>query len=433
MADDKTKKKIDLKARLNKTTLTGMTSPAALPIPGPGPSGSGLPPPDSGPGMGMGMGVGATPSSAPGAAGTPVPVPTPSVRPPMPMPMNMGIAPPPGILPPFAPQSRPAAPKEAKATAAQQTIKVEIGEEIHEERKKAKRNAALAALAGAIVGGVLGWVAGGSSEKGGRLTDAARGAGLLEQDLLATSEKMAKLDQTLNEAKVQLGNNTFPDGLATALGAINIPFDTSNLDGKNVGSLSGKMLHSLLAFTSEVEALKLDEESLKNSLPAAQPLLTKIWKEAKEPMANFAVFFSGGDKKVVAELAEIKDPFLFKGEYPATFTVKRLDGGKPADKKVTRWIKGDLTGTDTMAIPIEVKSTTGLDSDQLSKAGLADDQPTKTVALMFDRINKSLHGDPENPTNPKPGLLKACDDLAVDLHKICSASNVCAPKVAPKP
>lgn len=414
MADDKTKKKIDLKARLGKSTLTGMTSPTALPIPGASPSGSGLPPPDSGPGS--------APSSAPGAVGTPVPMP--SVRPPMPMPM--GIAPPPGILPPFAPQSRPAAPKEVKPTAAQQTIKVEIGEEIHEERKKAKRNAALAALFGAIVGGVLGWVAGGSSEKGGRLTEAARGAGLLEQDVKAAGEKMTDLDTKITEAKTLLGTNAFPDALVSALAAINIPFEAGNLDGKNVGSLSGKMLHSLLTFTAEVGTLNDDKDALKNSLPAAQPLLNKVWKEAKDPMASFAVFFSGGDKKVVAEIAEIKDPFAIKGEFPATFTVKRLDGGKPADKKVTRWIKGDLTGNDTIAIPIEVKSTTGLTSEQLMKAGLASDQSMKTVSLMFDRIQKSLHGNPDDPTNPKPGLLKECEDIAVDLHKICSASNVCA-------
>ena len=416
MADDKTKKKIDLKARLGKSTLTGMTSPAALPIPGPGPSGSGLPPPDSGPGS--------APSSAPGVAGTPVPVPTPSVRPPMQMPI--GIAPPPGILPPFAPQSRPAAPKEAKATAAQQTIKVEIGEEIHEERKKAKRNAALAALAGAIVGGVLGWVAGGSSEKGGRLTDAARGAGLLEQDVKTAGDKMTELDTKITEAKTLLGTKAFPDALAGALAAINIPFEAGNLDGKNVGSLSGKILHSLLTFTAEIGTLNDDKDSLKNSLPGAAPLLAKAWKEADAPMANFAVFFSGGDKKVVAEIAEIKDPFAIKGEFPATFTVKRLDGGKPADKKVTRWIKGDLTGNDTIAIPIEVKSTTGLTSEQLIKAGLASDQSMRTVSIMFDRIQKSLHGNPEDQTNPKPGLLKECEDLAADLHKICSASNVCA-------
>jgi hypothetical protein len=415
MADDKTKKKIDLKARLGKSTLTGMTSPAALPIPGPGPSGSGLPPPDSGPGSG--------PSSVPGAAGTPVPVPVPmpSVRPPMPM----GIAPPPGILPPFAPQSRPAAPKEVKATAAQQTIKVEIGEEIHEERKKAKRNAALAALFAAAVGGVLGWVAGGSSEKAGRLTEAARGAGLLEVDLKAAYEKMKALDEKLTEAKTQLGTKAFPDGLSAALGGLNVPFDSSNLDGKNVGSLSGKMLHSLLSFTSDVEALKTEQDNLKNSLPSAQPIVTKIWKEEKEPVANFAVLFSGGDNKVVAELVQIKEPFSWKGDYPANINIAKVENGKPADKKVTRWVKGNLTGGDPVAIPIESKSI----------APLTSDQSVKALNVMIDKMQSRLHGNPDDPQNPKPGLLKESDDIAADLHKICSASKVCAETVkgAPKP
>src|SRR3954468_12458730 len=129
MADDKattTKKKIDLKARLGKSTLTGMTSPAVgLPIPSS--SGSGLPPPDSYPG--------GPPSSVPaGAMGSGFPAAPPSVRP------SMGIAPPPGMPPgppppPFAPPSRPAPPREIKPTAAQQTIKIDIGEEIHDERK----------------------------------------------------------------------------------------------------------------------------------------------------------------------------------------------------------------------------------------------------------------------------------------------------------
>ncbi len=413
MADDKTKKKIDLKARLGKSTLTGMTSPAALPIPGPGPSGSGLPPPDSGPGS--------APSSAPGAVGTPVPIPVPmpSVRPQMPM----GIAPPPGILPPFAPQSRPAAPKEAKATAAQQTIKVEIGEEIHEERKKAKRNAAIAALFAAAVGGVLGWVAGGSSEKGGRLTEAARGAGLLEVELKTSYDKMKELDDKLTEAKGQLAAKTFPEGLAAALGGLNVPFDATNLDGKNVGSLSGKMLHSLLSFTSDVEALNADKNTLKNTLPGALPVVTKIWKEEKDPVANFAVVFNGGDKKVAAELVQIKEPFAWKGEYPASITIVKVENGKPADKKATRWVKGDLTGSDPVAIPVEPKSIAGLTSDQSLRA----------LSVMIDKMQGRLHGNPDDAQNPTPGLLKQGDDIAADLHKICSASKVCAEPAAKRP
>jgi hypothetical protein len=397
MADDKTKKKIDLKARLGKSTLTGMTSPAALPIPGASPSGSGLPPPDSGPGS--------SPSSAPGAAGTPVPVPTPSVRPPMPM----GIAPPPGILPPFAPQSRPQAPKEAKPTAAQQTIKVEVGEEIHAQRKVATRNAAIAAFMGAVVGLGIGWVAGGSSEKGGRIKDSARGAGLLEKDVKVAGDKIKELDDKLNEGSTKIAAKEFPDGLVTALGALNIPFDPTNLEGKNIGSLSSKMLRSLLNYTSAVEDLNKDKDSLKNILGAAQAPMTKAWKEEKEPVANYAVvFFGAGDKKPAAELLPIKEPFTWKGDFPASFTVTKFENGKPAEKKITRYIKGEAIGNDPLGVPVDPKTTAAFSSDVL----------IQRVNKMIYDMRQTLAGTPDDPTNPKPGLLKQSEDIAAELHKV---------------
>ncbi len=399
MADDKTKKKIDLKARLGKSTLTGMTSPAALPIPGPSPSGSGLPPPDSGPG--------AAPSSAPGAAGTPVPVPTPSVRPAMPIPM--GIAPPPGILPPFAPQARPSQPKEAKPTAAQQTIKVEVGEEIHAQRKVATRNAAIAAFMGAVVGLGIGWVAGGSSEKGGRIKDAARGAGLLEKDVKAAGDKIKELDDKLNEASTKITAKEFPDGLVTALSSLNIPFDATNLEGKNIGSLSSKMLRSLLAYTSAVEDLNKDKDTLKNILGAAQVPMTKAWKEEKDPVANYAVIFSSaGDKKTVSELLPIKEPFGWKAEFPGSFTVTKYENGKPAEKKVTRYLKGEVIGNDPLGIPVDPKTTAAFSSDVL----------IQRVNKMIYDMRQNLAGTPDDPTNPKPGLLKQSEDIAAELHKV---------------
>jgi hypothetical protein len=398
MADDKTKKtKIDLKARLGKTTMTGIAPAGALPIPSPGPSGSGLPPPDSNPGS--------TPSSIPGAPGTPVPAPMPSVRP-------MGIAPPAGLspgipLPPFGQAQRPAPVREAKPTAAQQTIKVEVGEEIHAERKKSTRNAAIAALFGALVGLGLGWVAGGSSEKGGRIKDAARGAGLLEKDVKTAGDKMKELDEKLLEATQKITAKEFPDALVSSLSSLNIPFDPSNLDGKNVGSLSSKMLRSLLSYTSAVDDLNKDKDSLKNILGAAQAPMVKAWKEEKEPVANYAVLFSGGDKKVSAELVPIKEPFVWKSDFPANLTVTKFENGKPAEKKATRWIKGDLTGGDPVAIPVDPKSMAGFTSDVLIQ---------RLNKMIYD-MRQNLVGNPEDPTNPKPGLLKQSEDIAAELHK----------------
>src|SRR5690349_6962285 len=114
MAEEKKKTKIDLKARLGKTQ-TGMGG--SVPLPTPGPSAPSQP------------GASSPPAAADGVPPPVVPIPTPSVRP-----SGGGLSPgiSPGIpLPPFAqrPSQREAAPK---PTAAQQTIKVEVGEEVHQ-------------------------------------------------------------------------------------------------------------------------------------------------------------------------------------------------------------------------------------------------------------------------------------------------------------
>ena len=57
---------------------------------------------------------------------------------------------------------------------------------------------------------------------------------------------------------------------------------------------------------------------------------------AAEAIGTFAlVFFGAGDKKPAAELLPIKEPFVWKGEFPASFTVTKYENGKPAEKKIT--------------------------------------------------------------------------------------------------
>ncbi|MFO0761763.1 MAG: formin [Byssovorax sp.] len=410
MADDKAKKtKIDLKARLQKSTLTGMTSPAAVPLPVPGASQPGLVPPPSD----SGSGSAAPPPSSP--TSTPVAAPSvPSVRPPV------GIAPPPGIspgipIPPFGPRpvQQPAAPA-PKPTAAQQTIKVEMGEEIEQHRSTARRNAFLAALAGAIVGGVIGFVAGGASEKGGRVKEAAKGAGLLEKDVREAAKKMKDLDDALAEASTKLSNKTFPDDLAATLGGINVPFDATNFEGKYVGSLPSKVLRPLLSFTSAVQDVNKNKDLLKNTLSGAKDPINKAWAEDKDPMAGFSVLFSGSQGKVSAELVQNKEPFLWKNDFPASYTVVKLEGAKTAEKKVSRWVKGDLPGNDPQVIPVDPKSMAGT-IPRWAGTGSAE---------WFRRLNEGiltirviLNGNSDDPTRPVPGLLKDGDDLATELHK----------------
>lgn len=398
MADDKKKSKIDLKARLGKTTtVTGMNAPAVpLPVPGSTPGGSA--PPSSGGGLA---------AAPPGTGPAPAPAASGSVKPP-----PMGIAPPPGIspgipLPPFATQQRQAPAPAPKPTAAQQTIKVDVGEEVERERKKSGRRALMAALAGAVIGGLIGFVGGGAKASGDRVKDAARGAGLIEKDVRAADAKMTELTEKLTDASAQLANKQFPDKFASDLGAINIPFDTTNLDNRQVGSLPRNTLRNLLAYTSAVDDLNKSKDSLKNILGAVQERITKAWKDEKDPVVNFSVLFRNDGPKTIAELVPNKEPFSLKAEFPGTYSVTRLENNKPAEKKATRWTKGDLVGSDPIAVPVDPKTTSAFTNDalvgQLSKA--------------FRDMRELLEGNKNDPTDEKPGLVKQGDNLAQELHK----------------
>jgi hypothetical protein len=408
MAEDKKKSRIDLKARLGKTTtMVGTNAPAVpMPVPGPAPSTPGsVPPPSDSNHAAAAAAVGAPPVTSTGSG---------SVRPPPPPPpAALGIAPPlgmsPGIPPPlFGHQPRPAPAATPKPTAAQQTIKVEVSEEVENARKKAGRWAIYAALAGALVGGVLGVVIGTNSERGGRLKEAARGASLLEKDVKAATEKMKELENKLTEAGQKLTSKQFPETLAADLGGINIPFDPTNLDGKQVGSLPTRILRNLLAFTSAVQEVNKSKDSLKNILSAAQGPITKAWKEEKEPVANFSVLFRGeGQNKMVAELVPNKEPFSWKGDFPAGYSITKLENNKPAEKKATRWVKGDLVGTDPIVIPVDPKTTAAFTNEVL----------VQRLNLALRDIRQDLQGNKDDPTQETAGLIKDGEDLANELRK----------------
>ncbi len=401
MADEKPKKtKIDLKARLKGAGGGGGAGgPAPGTVPMPMPSGGGMPPPMA---LDDGGRTSAVPSSSPSA---PAPAPVPVARP-----SGGGIAPPPGMspgipLPPFGPTGRrPAA--EPKATAQAQTIKVEIGEEIHQERKAASKRTAVIAVLTALVGVGLGFVGGGAKSTGDRAKAAADGAGLLEKDVKAANDKLKELDEKITAGSKELAEKKFPADLVTALGAINIPFDATNLEGKQVGSLQGKTLRQLLNFTSAAQEVNKQKDSLKNILGVAKAPVEKGWKEDKEPMVNFAVLFSGSGK--YAELVQVKEPFKAAGnDWPKEFTiVQAAAGGKTAEKKASRWAKGDLDGN---VIAVEPKSVAGFSNDaivgRLSKA-------------LYD-VREMLDGkkDPNDPAHETNGLVKDGEDLAIELHK----------------
>jgi len=266
-----------------------------------------------------------------------------------------------------------------------------------------------------IVRGLIPLNDGGAKERGDRGTAAQKGAGDLEKDVKAANDKVKELNEKLIAASEKLGNKEFPAELTKELAAINIPFDATNLEGKQVGSLPGKVLRPLLSYTTSVQDLNKTKDSLKNLLGIAQPKMEKFWKEEKEPVLNYSVIFRGDQKGTLAELVPVKEPFPMGKEWPESFTIvkttKTAQGPKNEDKKATRWKKGELTGNEPIAIPLDPQSAAALSGEEIVY---------KLSNAMRD-IRELNEGKDKGTTSETVGLLKEGEDLAAELHKAFTA------------
>lgn len=365
MADDKSKKpKINLKDRLGKTNIGTQSVP--LPVPG---------------------------QSSPGAP--------------------QGIAPPPGItpgipVPPFAqPKAAEAAPPPPKPTVVQQTIKVEVGEEIIKEREKAKKQLIGAAIGTALLGIAIGYVVGGQAAKADRGKQVIANAGKLKDGIKDANAAMKDLDTKLADAVEKLQKKEYPADLSGQLGAINIPFDATKVDGGAISGLKPSALRQLLNFTSSCEELNDKKDKLKSLLDFAKDPVVKAWKEEKEPVMNFSVMFRSDQKGVIAEFVPNKDPFDISKDWPANYAVMKTERGKPVEKKLSRYTKGDLPGTDVV-IPIDPGST----------AIFTSQEGIRNLRKAFVDLRQELKGDDSDPQNPVTGTIELGDQLLSELQKI---------------
>jgi hypothetical protein len=394
MAEEKAKKpKIDLKARLGKSAVTG--SGAAVPH-----SNSGLPSaPISQPPL-------SDRAAADRMSGPP------SVRPSIPG----GIAPPPGIAPPvglggYSPFAPKPVPKAAPVSAEAQTIKVELGEEVHEERRRAGKRAVVYALLAAVFAGGASFFIGRMSETSRRQSDAIRGAVALHGDVETANQKMKELDSLLEGASNSLREKKYPGDLVANLAATNVPFDATNLAGKNIGSLPDKTLKMLFQYTKGCEELADKKDSLRNVVGALQKQVETSWAEEKKPTYKLGLVFAGGDGKFKGDMVKFKEPFEV-GTWPEKFKVlvpEFRDGKRvETEKEGMRYVKGDLTGSTPIVVPIEPSSVAAYTDErvvqQLNKA-------------MFD-VRVIIKGDSSDPQKETKGIEALGQELADSLNQI---------------
>lgn len=393
--EEKKKTKIDLKQRLGKTQAG--TSSVPLPVPGvpsapgsapsqPAPSSDGVPPP--------------------------IPAPTPSVRPAAaPVGLSPGIPLPPFAQPRPAPQAAP-----SKPTAAQQTIKVEVGEEVHQERKKATGRIALAAVLAALAGVGIGFVIGQQKEKSDRGSAAVKSAADLEKDIKVANEKIEALIKAVEEGSAQISSKespAFPAELEKTLSEIVIPFENDKLENRVIPP---KLLPKMLKFVQGVQRANEDKDDLKNTLPRKKGDVEKFWKDQKDPVFAFSVVFSPDrtGKGMMAELVQNKDQFEQKKDWPKVFKIFRNERQgqqvQRVEKDAARWEKGDLTASDKpVAIPVDPITTP-----------FGENAVLQIQVKMLD-IVEIVKGKFVDTPQEVEGIQKMGKELEAELHKIAIA------------
>ncbi|MDF3072138.1 MAG: formin, partial [Polyangiaceae bacterium] len=366
--------KIDLKARLGKKTVSA-------PVPGPGAS---IPPPAGIP----------KPSGIPAASGIPAPPfqsPATTSRAPAPV---MDASNPYGAMQPSA----------APVAAQAQTIRIELGDDVVRANRGGKSKIAMLAGVTALIGIGVGYIIGGAAERGASADSAVQGAKALVKDVETANTKISELADILKSAREKLGKSTFPEEEVTKLGALNIPFDGTNLSGKGIGRYKSEVVTMLISFASSAAEANDNKGDLQRVLSGQKKAVTDFLESQTKPKVRWSVIVGGSPAGPVGSMQLLPTPFVASEKWPDSFEVPGEKG-----KKITikRYLKGDAASEDPTFIPV----------DPGTQGAVCPDAAVVRLRSRIGELEEVLRGN-ATPGEERTGLLEAGQTLVKKLKDI---------------
>lgn len=343
------------------------------------------------------------------------------------VPPPVGIPKPVGIPAPLFGQPEKKAPKidasdpyasleagDAPVRAEPQAIKIEMSEEVVQAQKKGRVFLVVAGVVGALIGGLVGFTSGSSSEQKKGAEIAVKGAreltGEVEKALGAADEMAA----TFKEAAKKLADNQFPEAEVTKLGELNIPFDGSNLAGRNIGRFRPELINMLVTFSGRCAEANEQKDKIRSLLSLSKKGIQEFLDQKKAPKVRWGVIVSSGPGGPWAAMQPLPEPFLVAGEKTKDKDGKEVDykwpvdfkipvGGKPTELK--RYDSGDATSTKLVPVNPETEGAV-CPSDTLVR-----------LAREVRGMEEVFRGDP-TPGAEKQGILELGKQLGEKLKAV---------------
>jgi hypothetical protein len=428
--------KIDLKARLGKKSLApgeipAGASPSGMPpghqpqgappgmggVAGPGGQGFGAPPAGFGPPPGAGAPPQRPPSmAAPGSPmgggiqpspGIPVGQPRPAPGGSIPAPAGFGPKP---TAPSAAPAVNPATARPAPVAArpAPQGIRLDLGEEVLQAQRASSSKARIMALGAGVVALVVGFGVGSLYNGNQGAKAAMEGAGLLVQDINAANEKAMEMNELLKNAAKKIKGGAFPAEEVEKLGALDIPFDGSNLMNKGIGRYNSTAMTLLLQYSTAVQNAKDQRDKVRRLLGGVKTTLEAQAAAKANPSFHWGVTLQPTPMGPVGKMQPIK-PVLVKDAKDEKYRwPKEFEFGS---SKMARYEGGELK-EDAVMIPVEPETEAMVCSENLAM---------KAMGALLD-TSKDLEGD-ETPGSERAGVIELGRKTMELLKKINSGGG----------
>lgn len=302
----------------------------------------------------------------------------------------------------FSPFDAAAASQRQPVVAAPTRVAFDVDEEALANARKQGRNKALGVAVGAaVVAGVIGYAVGGMSEKNRVAERAVAGAEMLITEIEAADKEIERLSTTLQAAGKTLLSGKYPEEEVKALGAINIPFDGSNLAGKGIGRFKPQVATMLIEYASGVAKANDQKERIQGLLSLSRPALEDLLTQKENPKVRWSVAVQDGPQGPWASMQLLPTPFAVGGgSWPGELEVSAGKG----TTKLARYTKGD---PGNKLIPVAPASESNV-------------CPVDTVVRLrreLSEIEKILKGD-ETPGRETTGVLQLGKSLQDQLRKI---------------
>jgi hypothetical protein len=289
----------------------------------------------------------------------------------------------------------------APVAARPREIRVDM-EEVRAANRGRRGRVLFLSLITAVIGGFLGFTFGGGYERDKSAKASVVGAKELLKEVEASNAQIQQLSETLKSARQKLLNKgQYPQEEVTKLGAINIPFKSVSLLDKGIGRFKRDTMVMLIDYATAVEAANDQKESLQRLLGSSS--LKGLIEEQQKPKVRWMAQVEGGPGGPWITLNRLPEAnvFLMGEKWPEEIEVK--EGEKTT--KYKRYSSGDPGGSEPPFIPVSPQSQ----------------GPSDVVGSLISQLlkmNETLQGNKDDPTNEKAGLIERGQKLADSLKKI---------------